>query len=561
MDNLGIRVASKIYCLCLCASLLAPSYVLAGKIGQDSTAPREIAKRTLPSVVLVVMVRGASDRTVLGSGFFVGTDVIATNYHVVKDATRGYVKGVDNETRYDVIGLVGLDRANDLALLKVRKIQGVALRLADSSGAEVGDSIYVVSNPEGLEGTFSTGIISSVRKLGASTVVQITAPISHGSSGGPVLNSQGEVIGVAVGAIEGGQALNFAVPSSYLIDLLRKNSTLLPLGIASSALEVKAARERRVGNSPSADRVPGMLTTPASLRLAKETDVEHEKLRGPVKNLRVEQAKFTEKFGKWEKTAPWVVIIHTFDKYGFTQYEEGYNYQDFYGMSELVEPPGAWDPSRYKRAYTYDYEERTSAMDFYWAPLTEKVLEYRTRSIKKYDESGDIVDSSDYNPDGSLKGKLVYSTDSRGRFAESRYSGDGKKGWSTIKYVDAAGASVEEDYNSSNKLISRTTKLRTQTSEGIIEITNYEPGETISKWVALINPKTRLEVERTGYLGDEVIERFKFKYKFDSVGNWVEEVKYKEVTKFGKTYFEPETVTLRQITYYGADPVSPRRRR
>ena len=68
-------------------------------------------------------------------------------------------------------------------------------------------------NPQGLEGTFSQGIVSSIRVLGADKILQITAPISPGSSGGPVLNEKGQVIGVSVATFRGGQNLNFAIPS------------------------------------------------------------------------------------------------------------------------------------------------------------------------------------------------------------------------------------------------------------------------------------------------------------------------------------------------------------
>ena len=79
-----------------------------------------------------------------------------------------------------------------------------------------------MGNPRGLEGTFSDGIISSVRPVGSDKLIQITAPLSPGSSGGPVLNRRGEVIGVSVLTIRDGQNLNFAIPSNYLKTLLTK---------------------------------------------------------------------------------------------------------------------------------------------------------------------------------------------------------------------------------------------------------------------------------------------------------------------------------------------------
>jgi S1-C subfamily serine protease len=85
-----------------------------------------------------------------------------------------------------------------LVVLKISGGCSQALALGNSDAVQVGDSVYAVGNPQGLEGTFSQGIISSVRELGSKKLLQITAPISPGSSGGPVLNEKGEVIGVSV---------------------------------------------------------------------------------------------------------------------------------------------------------------------------------------------------------------------------------------------------------------------------------------------------------------------------------------------------------------------------
>jgi len=96
-----------------------------------------------------------------------------------------------------------------------------------------------VGNPQGLEGTFSQGIVSSIREVGSDKLLQITAPISPGSSEGPVLNAKGEVIGVSVATFRGGQNLNFAIPSNYLKALLGKSGPVKPL---VQAKPVKAPR-------------------------------------------------------------------------------------------------------------------------------------------------------------------------------------------------------------------------------------------------------------------------------------------------------------------------------
>ena len=104
---------------------------------------------------------------------------------------------------------------------------------------QVGESVYVAGNPRGLEGTISEGIISAIRPEGDilvdAKVLQITAAISPGSSGGPVLSGKGKVIGVSVASFRGGQNLNFAIPSNYLTELITqvgdaKPSNLTDLG-------------------------------------------------------------------------------------------------------------------------------------------------------------------------------------------------------------------------------------------------------------------------------------------------------------------------------------------
>jgi hypothetical protein len=102
----------------------------------------------------------------------------------------------------------------------------------------VGDNVYAVGNPEGLEGTFSQGLVSGIRQRGSDSILQITAPISPGSSGGPVLNTKGEVVGVAVSTSTEGQNLNFAVPANYLAVLLKNRTP--PSGLSQSSTSAPA---------------------------------------------------------------------------------------------------------------------------------------------------------------------------------------------------------------------------------------------------------------------------------------------------------------------------------
>lgn len=206
--------------ICLCFIAYGYSFAL---------TPRHIAEKALPSVVLLVMGDTKGDFVSFGSGFFVHSDVVVTNSHVIEDAARGYVKIVGQEIEYDIAGIVGIDTQRDLVLLKIRDAKSPLLVLGDSREVAVGDEVYVIGNPRGLEGTFSEGIVSGIRQTGSGTLFQITAPIWPGSSGGPVLNAHGEVIGVVVSTFTKGLNLNFAIPASYLALLLQNMKPALPL--------------------------------------------------------------------------------------------------------------------------------------------------------------------------------------------------------------------------------------------------------------------------------------------------------------------------------------------
>ena len=164
-----------------------------------------------------------------GSGFFVREYVIATNYHVVEHGAVGIAKIVNQDPIYRIAGLVAIDPVHDIALVKLSGVRVSPLQLANDKSAIVGDEVYVAGNPRRLEGTFSSGIISAIRIDGQHRVLQITAPISPGSSGGPVLNSEGKVVGVAMATRTDAQNVNFAADVSDLRILLGKIGSPTPL--------------------------------------------------------------------------------------------------------------------------------------------------------------------------------------------------------------------------------------------------------------------------------------------------------------------------------------------
>lgn len=190
--------------------------------------PRDIAQVAFKSVVLLEMNDSNGQPLSLGSGFYVSDGIIATNAHVLEGASSGTAKLVGGTSRLQILGTIALDVHVDLALLKVNS-SAPSLSLGPSTSPVVGDQVYVVGNPLGLEGTFSEGIISGIRHLDSDSILQMTAPISPGSSGGPVMDSSGAVIGIAEATFSNGQNLNLAVPVSYLARLMASVSADAPV--------------------------------------------------------------------------------------------------------------------------------------------------------------------------------------------------------------------------------------------------------------------------------------------------------------------------------------------
>jgi len=145
---------------------------------------------------------------------------------MVQGKVRSAVSHNKNE-KWVITTILNFDEESDLALLRVpeaSKSNLPVLSLAANENISVGQTIYALGNPEGLVGTISPGIISALRTLNSQPLIQVTAPISHGSSGGPIVNSVGEVVGVAQGSLSEGQNLNFAVPAELVAILIAKTN-------------------------------------------------------------------------------------------------------------------------------------------------------------------------------------------------------------------------------------------------------------------------------------------------------------------------------------------------
>ncbi|MFM8440784.1 MAG: trypsin-like peptidase domain-containing protein [Acidobacteriota bacterium] len=167
-----------------------------------------------------------------GSGFFISENQIATNFHVIQDGSRTFAKIVGHKEAIEITGVVAFDPDKDLAILQISNFAGFPLRIASGdSPVRSGEKIYALGNPFGLEGSISDGIVSGMqlREIDGQNYIQITAPISSGNSGGPIVNSNGNVVGVATMYLRGGQNLNFAVPVSQLEYMQSRITTPIPV--------------------------------------------------------------------------------------------------------------------------------------------------------------------------------------------------------------------------------------------------------------------------------------------------------------------------------------------
>ena len=210
-------------------ALIAAIALVASCGGQSkSTTPksltaREIVERFKPAIVRIEnrIENATGSQLGVGTGFFVSdSGRVATNLHVIAGGGELSVKLSDGSV-FDVKRVIAVDADRDLALIEIDPKKKVpTVPLGDSDDVVPGDAVIAIGNPAGLDFTVSDGLISSVRPMDNDTVLQISAPISQGSSGGPLFNSYGQVIGVAYMVSSEGQNLNFGVPINYLRPLL-----------------------------------------------------------------------------------------------------------------------------------------------------------------------------------------------------------------------------------------------------------------------------------------------------------------------------------------------------
>src|SRR6267378_242164 len=184
-------------------------------------AAGEIYRLAGPSVVLIEMYGDDGKVSGSGSGFLVSADgKVLTNFHVIAHTKKATVR-LANDDAYDTVKVIDVDKRKDIALLKIKAVDLPFLKLGHSNVAQVGDKLFTLGNPLGVfQNTLSEGLLSGIRQMDGYKMFQLSAPISHGSSGGPVFDARGEVVGIVEATISEGQNLNFAIPIDYAAGML-----------------------------------------------------------------------------------------------------------------------------------------------------------------------------------------------------------------------------------------------------------------------------------------------------------------------------------------------------
>jgi S1-C subfamily serine protease len=185
-----------------------------GRPSVPALSPQQIFRRVATSVMVVESLDAKGTVIAFGSGVVIASGHVVTNRHVIKDGVRFRL---EHEGRTWPANLIRVDPDYDLAELSAAGLPAPTVQVRGSATLNVGERVYAIGAPEGLELTISGGLISSVREFSGERIIQTSAAISPGSSGGGLFDSQGRLIGITTAFFKEGQNLNFALPAEWAL--------------------------------------------------------------------------------------------------------------------------------------------------------------------------------------------------------------------------------------------------------------------------------------------------------------------------------------------------------
>ena len=253
---------------------LAVALALLGTSVVSAETAQEIAGTALRSTVLLTVEDENRQPLRSGIGFLVRDGQIACSLHVVEGASAGYWNLAGEETRYALGNVTARDRERDLVVIEIPATGVPTLPIGDSDAVQAGDQVYVAGNLRRPDGAFLEGIVSGIREIESGTVLQIAAPTSHVSSGGPVLNAAGEVIDIAVASVRDGQHFSFAIPANYLAKLLAGPLPAQPLSTSADEAARWLQRAADQEQAEAQSMLGYKLTWVTTLRLASGASAE-----------------------------------------------------------------------------------------------------------------------------------------------------------------------------------------------------------------------------------------------------------------------------------------------
>ena len=228
------------------------------RFSRPSQDSQRVFEKVSSSIVVIKTYDAKGNGQSLGSGVVLEDGVVVTNCHVVKEAST--IQVLHQETNYPAT-LRHTDWDRDICTLDVDGFKGYAVTRGSTIRLKVGAKVYAIGAPKGLELTLSDGLISSLRPVPGGQYLQITAPISPGSSGGGLFDDDGFLIGLPTFYLSEGQQLNFAVPVEWINELSKQNTTApkkekkTSIGWLNRTVEL---RERRIGQVSSSTLSVGL---------------------------------------------------------------------------------------------------------------------------------------------------------------------------------------------------------------------------------------------------------------------------------------------------------------